>query len=257
MPGEEGYPTYMGTRLSGFFERAGHVQTLGKGDRTGSVTVVGAVSPPGGDFSEPVTQGSMRITGALWALDTSLAHRRHFPAISWTRSYSLYGDMLTPWFTREAAEDWPDQRMTLNRMLEREKEVLEIVQLVGEDAIPEDERVLLLGARLIRENFLRQNAYHPVDASCSLTKQYWMLKAFLESYSIALSALKEIPLENLLELTTLSDLARLNEQPDGSFPGASHDVLNRLRQEIEKAAEQVRRQRETLEKEEESGSAVD
>lgn len=258
MPGEEGYPTYLGTRLAGFFERAGHVQTFGKDDRTGSVTVVSAVSPPGGDFSEPVTQGSMRISGALWALDTSLAHRRHFPAISWTRSYSLYGEMLTHWFEKEVAGDWSEQKKSLNRMLEREKEILEMVQLVGEDAIPDNERILMLGARLIRENFLRQNAYHPVDASCSLIKQYWMLNAFLESYRIILTALeKEIPLENLLALSALSDLARLNEQPDESFPGASYKVLDNLQQEIKRVTEQISRQRETLGKEERNGSASD
>jgi len=257
MPGEEGYPTYMGTRLAGFFERAGHVKTIGKDDRTGSVTVVGAISPPGGDFSEPVTQGSMRIAGALWALDTSLAHRRHFPAISWTRSYSLYSEMLAPWFMREVSEDWPEQRKNLNRMLEREKEILEMVQLVGEDAIPETERILLLGARLIRENFLRQNAYHPVDASCSLAKQYWLIRAFLESHRITLEALEEIPLENILTLSTLSDLARLNEQPDESFPDSSNEVLEKLRGEIEEIAHQIAMQKEAMEKEEKSGSAPD
>jgi len=255
MPGEEGYPTYMGTRLAGFFERAGHVQTLGKEDRKGSVTVVGAISPPGGDFSEPVTQGSMRISGALWALDTSLAHRRHFPAISWTRSYSLYCDTLAPWFMKEVSEDWPEQRMNLNRMLEREKEILEMVQLVGEDAIPENQRILLLGARLIRENFLRQNAYHPVDASCSLAKQYWLLRAFLESYQVTLKALERIPLENIMSLSTLSDLARLNEQPDEAFPESSREVLAKLSAEIDEIARQIALQKEALEKETPEGEA--
>ncbi|MDF1535472.1 MAG: V-type ATP synthase subunit A [bacterium] len=254
MPGEEGYPTYMGTRLAGFYERAGHVRTLGSDEHTGSVTIVSAVSPPGGDFSEPVTQGSMRIAGGLWALDTSLAHRRHYPAISWTRSYSLYGETLAPWFARETFEDWAVQKQRLNRMLEREKEIQEMVQLVGEDAIPDNERVLLLGARLIRENFLRQNAYHPVDASCSLMKQYWMLKAFLDGYETILSALgTEIPLEKLLELTTIVDLARLNEQPDEKFPEASHLILKKLKAEIEELAGEMSRQREKFEQEEKRG----
>jgi V/A-type H+-transporting ATPase subunit A len=255
MPGEEGYPTYMGTRLAGFFERAGRVETLGAPERTGSVTVVGAISPPGGDFSEPVTQGSMRISGALWALDTSLAHRRHFPAISWTHSYSLYGEMLVPWFTREVAGDWPDQRKHLNRMLEREKEILEMVQLVGEDAIPDSERILLLSARFIRENFLRQNAYHPVDATCSLKKQYWMLKAFLEIHTILLRALEEeIPLDKLLALAALGELARISELPDDSFPASSQEILERVREEIGEIAIQVDQQREEMEKEESGGS---
>jgi len=250
MPGEEGYPTYMGTRLAGFYERAGHVQALGRQEHIGSVTVVSAVSPPGGDFSEPVTQGSMRIAGGVWALDTSLAHRRHYPAISWTRSYTLYAEMLSSWFAKETYEDWTVQKIRLNRMLEREKEIQEMVQLVGEDAIPDSERILLLGARLIRENFLRQNAYHPVDASCSLTKQYWMLRAFLEGYEIILSALDtEIPLEKLLELSTTVELARLNEQPDDMFPEASHLILKELKSEIDAVAGEMALQREKFEKE--------
>ena len=258
MPGEEGYPTYMGTRLAGFYERAGHVRALGSDERTGSVTIVSAVSPPGGDFSEPVTQGSMRVAGGLWALDTSLAQRRHFPAISWTRSYSLYGQMLAPWFTREVAEDWSTMKDRLNRLLEREKEVQEMVQLVGEDAIPDNERVLLLGARLIRENFLRQNSFSPVDAHCSLQKQYWMLRAFLEGHEIILAALgMEIPIENLVELAAIGELARLSEQPDQSFPEAYRQVLAALRQEIESLAEGLRQQRERFGKEKKSGPSDD
>jgi V/A-type H+-transporting ATPase subunit A len=165
--------------------------------------------------------------------------------------------MLAPWFTREVAEDWSEQKRNVNRMLEREKEILEMVQLVGEDAIPENERILMLSARLIRENFLRQNAYHPVDASCSLIKQYWMLRAFLEGYQITLEALGQIPLENILALSALGELARLNEQPDQSFPVSSHEVLEKLRHEIASVAEEIARQKEALEKEEESGSVTD
>ena len=258
MPGEEGYPTYMGTRLACFYERAGLVRTLGSNGRTGSVTVVSAVSPPGGDFSEPVTQASMRIAGALWALDTSLAQRRHFPAIDWTRSYSLFTERLAPWYIAEVAPDWPDQRQRLNRMLEREKEILEMVQLVGEDAIPDNERILLLGARLIRENFLRQNAYHPVDAVCSMKKQYWMLVAFLSGHEIVLAGLAdEIPLEDLLEMEVLGDLARINELPDDRFPAAAEDVLDRLRKNVEDLADRIRAQRARFEKEDKSGEPVE
>jgi V/A-type H+-transporting ATPase subunit A len=192
----------------------------------------------------------MRIAGGLWALDTDLAHRRHYPAISWTRSYTLYGEMLSPWFAGETFEDWGIQKQRLNLMLEREKEILEMVQLVGEDAIPDSERILLLGARLIRENFLRQNAYHPVDASCSLPKQYWMLSGFLKAHEIILAGLDtEIPVERLLELDALAELARLNEQPDDQFPGASDSVLEKIRIEIDSLASEMALQREKYEKE--------
>lgn len=258
MPGEEGYPTYMGTRLACFYERAGLVQTLGTNNRQGSVTIVSAVSPPGGDFSEPVTQSSMRIAGALWALDTSLAQRRHYPAIDWTKSYSLFVDRLTPWYVEKVAEDWPAQRKTLNRMLEREKEITEMVQLVGEDAIPDSERILLMGARLIRENFLRQNAYHPVDATCSMQKQYWMLVAFLKGHEIVMSGLDdEIPLESLLEMETLEDLARINELPDDLFPNAAEQVLDRLSEEIRALGEQIRTQRARFEEEGSDGQSAE
>ena len=258
MPGEEGYPTYMGTRLAGFYERAGHIRALGKDQRSGSVTIVSAVSPPGGDFSEPVTMGSMRIAGGLWALDASLAQRRHFPAISWTRSYTLYSQMLTPWYIGEVAEDWSALKDRLNRLLEQEKEIQEMVQLVGEDAIPDSERILLLGARLIRENFLRQNAFSSVDAYCSLQKQYWMLRTFLEWYEIILAALgTEIPIEKLMDLASTREFARLSEQPDQNFPEASKQVLDALREEIESLSEELRKQRKQFGKEEKSGPSDD
>jgi len=250
MPGEEGYPTYMGTRLAGFYERAGHVRALGKDQRSGSVTIVSAVSPPGGDFSEPVTQGSMRVAGGLWALDASLAQRRHFPAISWTRSYTLYSQMLAPWYAKEVAEDWSELKDRLNLLLEQEKEIQEMVQLVGEDAIPDSERILLLGARLTRENFLRQNSFSPVDAYCSMQKQYWMLRTFLESYGIILAALgKDIPIEDLMDLAATAKLARLSDQPDQNFPEASEQILAALREEIESLSDELLERRKQFGKE--------
>jgi V/A-type H+-transporting ATPase subunit A len=248
MPGEEGYPTYMVSRLAGFYERAGLVRlTPARGDdgeRTGSVTVVSAVSPPGGDFSEPVTQASMKAAGALWALDTSLAHRRHYPAISWTRSYSLFLGALDPWFAREVDAGWAAARAHLNQLLSREKEILEVVQLVGEDAIPDPERVLLRAARLVRETFLRQNAYHPEDGSCPLSKQYAMMRAFLSAHEVMLSGLaRDVPLDLLLDLPLLEEFARLNETPALQFPACVDGLLARLGSEVDALAEKAEAER--------------
>ncbi len=159
MPGEEGYPTYLATKLAAFYERGGRVSCTGDGDRQGSVTIVSAISPPGGDFSEPVTQSSLRVAGALWALDTELAHRRHFPAIDWKRSYSLYLGLLDDWYRKNVAEDWPEVRQELMGLLQKEEELQEIVQLVGIDAIQDQERIILEVSRMVREEFIRQNSF--------------------------------------------------------------------------------------------------
>jgi V/A-type H+-transporting ATPase subunit A len=165
LPGEEGFPAYLGSRLAAFYERAGRVVPLGAPEREGSVTLVGAVSPPGGDFSEPVTQASLRLAGTFWALDTDLAHARHFPAIGWERSYSLYSDALAGWYEVEVDPDWAPLRVEALGLLARERELLDIVQLVGADALPDADRVVLEVARLLREAFLQQHAFDPVDAS--------------------------------------------------------------------------------------------
>jgi len=175
MPGEEGYPAYLASRLAEFYERAGRVKTLA--GNIGSVTVVGAVSPPGGDFSEPVTQNTLRIVKVFWALDAKLAARRHFPAINWLQSYSLYIDTLKDWFAENVSEEWNELRRWAMEVLQEEANLQEIVQLVGSDALPESQRLLLEVARIIREVYLVQYAYHPVDTYCSVEKQYDMLKA--------------------------------------------------------------------------------
>uniref|UniRef100_A0A7C3RDI4 A-type ATP synthase subunit A n=1 Tax=Archaeoglobus fulgidus TaxID=2234 RepID=A0A7C3RDI4_ARCFL len=175
MPGEEGYPAYLASRLAEFYERAGRVKTLA--GNVGSVTVVGAVSPPGGDFSEPVTQNTLRIVKVFWALDAKLAARRHFPAINWLQSYSLYIDTLKDWFAENVSEEWNELRRWAMEVLQEEANLQEIVQLVGSDALPESQRLLLEVARIIREVYLVQYAYHPVDTYCSVEKQYDMLKA--------------------------------------------------------------------------------
>lgn len=179
MPGEEGYPAYLGSRTAGFYERAGIVQCIGGENRTGSLTVIGAVSPPGGDFSEPVTQNTLRVTKVFWALDAKLAYKRHFPAINWLQSYSLYTDSFTPYYQREVAEDFASNRDIAQNILQEESKLEEIVRLIGTDALSPREQLTLEVARMIREDFLFQNAFDPEDAYTSLQKQYRVLRAIL------------------------------------------------------------------------------
>ncbi|HUL01822.1 MAG TPA: V-type ATP synthase subunit A [Gemmatimonadales bacterium] len=172
MPGEEGYPTYLGNRLGKFYERAGRVEVLGSPVRTGAVTLISAISPPGGDFSEPVTQASLRVAGALWALDPALAHQRQFPAVDWQTSYSLHADALEPWFARAAGSDWPAIRHDTLELLQRERELSEIASLVGPEALQDRDRLLLESARVVRETVLGQSAYDPNDAYSSIEKTH-------------------------------------------------------------------------------------
>ncbi len=215
MPGEEGYPAYLATRLAAFYERAGRVVCLGSDERTGSITVVGAVSPPGGDFSEPITQNTLRIAGAFWALDTSLAYRRHFPAINWINSYSLYVDSVQDWFVDSIARDWRFLRDKTMFLLQKEVELQEIVQLVGPDALPEGEKAILEVTRMIREDFLQQSAFDEIDSFCPLDKQYWMLKAILTFHDAITEALsKGVSLPQVLELPVKTEIARMKELKD-------------------------------------------
>jgi V/A-type H+-transporting ATPase subunit A len=182
MPGEEGYPAYLATRLSAFYERAGRVICLGIGERNGSITVVGAVSPPGGDFSEPITQNTLRVVGTFWALDTNLAYRRHFPSVNWIKSYSLYLDSIAEWYSKNIARDWRELREKAIYLLQKEVELQEIVQLVGPDALPDSEKAILDVTRMIREDFLQQSAYSDTDSFCPIEKQYLMLKVIMTYY---------------------------------------------------------------------------
>jgi V/A-type H+-transporting ATPase subunit A len=186
MPGEEGYPAYLAARLSEFYERAGLVRTLGGAN--GSVSVIGAVSPPGGDFSEPVTQNTLRIVKVFWALDAKLSQRRHFPSINWLNSYSLYLDSLHDWYDKEVSPEWNKLRSWAMEVLQKEAELQEIVQLVGSDALPEAEQVTIEVARMIREVFLQQNAYDAVDTFCDMKKQYDMMKAIRMFADLAYAA---------------------------------------------------------------------
>ncbi|HVP18070.1 MAG TPA: V-type ATP synthase subunit A [Spirochaetia bacterium] len=233
MPGEEGYPTYLASRLASFYERAGAARCLGQ-DRTGFVTVVGAVSPPGGDFSEPVTQSTMRVTGALWALDSPLAHRRHYPAINWHRSYTLYFERLSQWYGRNVSREWPDNRARLMEILQKEAELQEVVQLVGPDALQENDRLLLETSRMLREGFLQQNAVSPTDATCSLAKQHGMLSLLLVFHDVAHDALAQhVPLARILALAEREELARLRDVAEADFSRIRADLESRLRRAIE------------------------
>ncbi|MEX2536607.1 MAG: V-type ATP synthase subunit A [Trueperaceae bacterium] len=178
MPAEEGYPPYLASRLAAFYERGGRVINLA--GEQGAVSIIGAVSPAGGDFSEPVTQSTLRITGCFWALDASLAQRRHFPAINWNRSYSLFNDVLEPWYRENVAEDYPELVQRAVDLLQRESDLQEVVQLVGPDALQDQERLVIESGRILRQDFLQQNGFDPVDASCSLSKAYGMLQMMLK-----------------------------------------------------------------------------
>jgi V/A-type H+-transporting ATPase subunit A len=229
MPGEEGFPTYLATRLAAFYERAGRVIPL-SGEGEGAVTIVGAVSPPGGDFSEPVTQASLRISGALWALSTDLAYRRHFPAIDWVQSFSLYAERFHDWFEREVGKEWTTLREEAMRLLQKERELQEIVQLVGLDAVQDQERVVIESARLVREGFLRQSAVHEVDASCPPRKSFLMLSLLLHYSERCVKALEAgASLKEILASGLEEQLLRLGEVP----PAAIEARSGALRTEID------------------------
>jgi len=189
MPGEEGYPTYLGNRLGKFYERAGRVQALGRPERTGALTLISAVSPPGGDFSEPVTQASLRVAGALWALDPTLAHQRQFPAVDWETSYSLHADAAAPWFAEHVGGDWSELRRATLELLQRERELREIAGLIGPEALQDRDRLLLEAARLVRETVLGQSAYDPNDAVSPITKTYRLASLAQALYRAGLQAL--------------------------------------------------------------------
>jgi len=218
MPGEEGYPAYLASRLADFYERSGRAILNGKEGRIGSVSVIGAVSPPGGDFSEPVTQNTLRITKVFWALDADLANKRHFPAINWLQSYSLYVDKVKDWWHKEVGAKWEEMRNEAMSLLQKESELQEIVQLVGPDALPESDQAALDGAKTIREAFLMQNAFHKVDTYCPKEKQYRMLEILLKFNELMSKAIqKGIPIEKIRALPVKDKLARMGTVPDAEY----------------------------------------
>ena len=213
MPGEEGYPAYLSARLSQFYERAGYFENTNGTE--GSVSVIGAVSPPGGDFSEPVTQNTLRIVKTFWALDADLAERRHFPSINWNESYSLYREQLDPWFEENVTEDWAEIRQWAIDVLDEEDELQEIVQLVGKDALPEDQQLTLEIARYLREGYLQQDAFHPTDTFCPPEKTYAILTAIKTYNDEAFDALDAgVPVEDLVSLDSTPRINRIGVQED-------------------------------------------
>ena len=209
MPGEEGYPAYLGSRLAQFYERAGHVVSLGKEGREGALSVIGAVSPPGGDTSEPVSQATLRIVKVFWGLDASLAYKRHFPAINWLKSYSLYLDDMEKWFNGQVAEDWMEDRQKMMTLLQEEAELEEIVKMVGMDALSPSDRLKMEAARSIREDFLHQNSFHEVDTYTSLKKQHMMMVLVNEFFDRATDALKDgASLQKLISMPVREQIGR-------------------------------------------------
>lgn len=233
MPGEEGFPPYLSARLAEFYERAGKVVTLGQDKRVGSVTIIGAVSPPGGDFSEPVVQATLRLVKVFWALDKSLAERRHFPAINWLTSYSLYVDTLQKWYIENIASDWPQIVKETLSILQKEDELKEIVRLVGPDALPESDKEILEAARMIREDFLAQHAYHPIDSYCQIEKSYLMLKVIIQFHKEARNKVNEgVPLSKIMSLPVKDEIARMKIVPFSEFKKVYEHIMNKIKEQF-------------------------
>jgi len=233
MPGEEGFPAYLASRLAEFYERAGRVRTLGGNGGIGSVTVLGAVSPPGGDLSEPVTQNTLRIVKVFWALDTALADRRHFPAIHWLTSYSLYVDSIKDWWKQKLGEDWKSLRDEAIGMMQKEAELEEIVKLVGPDALPEPERAVLEAARMMREDFLQQFAFHEVDTYCPVEKQLGLFKIVLDFYrSSAEAAKRGIAVSEIMKLPIKDAIAGMKRLPPEKFQKEYKSLQRQLKEQF-------------------------
>ncbi|MEA4825404.1 MAG: V-type ATP synthase subunit A, partial [Clostridium sp.] len=229
MPGDEGYPAYLGSRLADFYERAGKVICLSEDGREGALTAIGAVSPPGGDLSEPVTQSTLRIVKVFWGLDAQLAYRRHFPAINWLNSYSLYLESIGQWMNENVSEEWVDLRTKAMALLQEEANLQEIVRLVGIDALSEGDRLKLEVAKSIREDYLMQNAFHEVDTYASLNKQYKMLKLVLSFQDEAERALKAgVYLKKIIDMEEMKDkIARAKYIPENDI-----DRIDAIREEL-------------------------
>ncbi len=244
MPGEEGYPAYLGSRLAQFYERAGRVVCLGDDDRMGTLTAIGAVSPPGGDTSEPVSQATLRIVKVFWGLDSSLAYKRHFPAINWLSSYSLYQDKVDVWADKNVNEKFSEQRTLAMRLLQTEAELQEIVQLVGVDSLSHSDRLILETARSIREDFLHQNSFHEVDTYTSLHKQYRMLKLILTFYEKAGEAIKQgVTIQKLTKLDVIERIGRAKyveeANIDKSYDEIEADIQSEIQDLIVKGADEL------------------
>ena len=243
MPGEEGYPAYLSSRLAEFYERAGIVKVLGSGDTVGAVSAIGAVSPPGGDLSEPVSQATLRIVKVFWGLSASLAYKRHFPAIDWLTSYSLYDDKLEDWYAENIAEDFGALKQELRFVLQEENQLNEIVRLVGMDALGARDRLTMETAKSIREDYLHQNAFHEVDTYTSLDKQYKMMKLILGFYHEATAALKNgVELSDLLTLPVREQIGRskyIEEASLSRFDEIARNIKNQINELVQKGETNV------------------
>ncbi len=234
MPGEEGYPAYLGSRLAQFYERAGRVISMGSEDREGALSVIGAVSPPGGDISEPVSQATLRIVKVFWGLDSGLAYKRHFPAINWLTSYSLYVNNMSKWFNQAADGDWTGCRGRIMAMLSDEAGLQEIVQLVGMDALSAPDRLKLEAARSIREDFLHQDAFHEVDTYSSLQKQFYMMKLVLEFYDVSLAGLKAgVSIDKIAVLPVREQIGRYKYTTEENLSMEYGTIVDEIHREIE------------------------
>ena len=232
MPGEEGYPAYLSSRLAEYYERAGVVKVLGKEDKTGSITAIGAVSPPGGDLSEPVSQATLRIVKVFWGLSASLAYKRHFPAIDWMVSYSLYADSIADWFSQNVAPDYNELRMFVSTVLQEEAELEEIVRLIGMDALSDKDRLTMEVAKIIREDYLHQNAFHEIDTYASLNKQYKMLKLIKTFYDESRQAVENyVDLDEIMALSCKEKIGRSKYIEESNLTEFD-DVLRQISTEI-------------------------
>ena len=236
MPGEEGYPAYLASRLAQFYERAGRVLTIGTESEEASISVVGAVSPPGGDLSEPVTQNTLRICKVFWALDASLADKRHFPSIDWLQSYSLYVDSIEGWWHENVSDDWRAIRDKAMVLLQKESELQEIVQLVGPDALPEVDQATLETTRMLREDFLQQNAFDDVDTYCPSEKQYNMLKTILLFQDEAIAAVRRgASIQKIVALPVKEDIAKMKYVPAEGFEAKAAAIQADIKKQCSEA----------------------
>jgi len=233
MPGEEGYPAYLSTRLAEFYERAGSVKCLGSDNRYGAITAIGAVSPPGGDTSEPVSQATLRIVKVFWGLSADLAYQRHFPAIDWLRSYSLYDKKISAYFSEHIYEEWGGQVTEARALLQQESELNEIVRLVGFDALSEKDRITLECARILREDFLQQNAFREVDTYTSPIKQAQMLSAILSWHRTAQEAIPDgVSYKEIMDMAVLEKIAAMKYEAEDEWDTFYAALKEQMKQEF-------------------------